>query len=236
MGIFGYLEVEPVVQVNDRTRLSAAKSFISKDSAPVSLVRIEPEAGAGFITVSGPILSAKDWFIDWQYSTPGIKQVSLEITTDGAPQVFTKEIEILTAAQDMLWSSDSDLVAQENDILNWTPPGRNSFLNIHRAAQKRILDWLAGIRVFKRDGTKLEKADMLASDDLNMLSTYWALQLIFEAISNKPDDVFAQKARDYRAKVNDLKNAGRIQADFNGNGTLDKTDNNDMRSFRMVRR
>jgi hypothetical protein len=40
--IFGYIENEPVVQHDDRTRLSSTKSFVSKDEAKITRVEISP--------------------------------------------------------------------------------------------------------------------------------------------------------------------------------------------------
>ena len=66
MAIFPHIELEDIVQVNDRTRLSAIKSFVSKDEAAVTLVEIEPESGSGFIDVTGA--KQADWF--WTGSIP----------------------------------------------------------------------------------------------------------------------------------------------------------------------
>lgn len=235
MAIFGNIELESMVQVNDKTRINCSKSFVSKDNASVTLVRIKPESTGSFITVSGSPVLAKDFILDWEYATSGTKTVTLEITA-GVLQTFTKTIEVVSASSDSLYSSDSDLTAIEPDILKWIPSGRNSFLNVHRAAQGLILDWLDSIRVWRNDGTKLTKADLKLTDDLKQLSIYTTLELIFMGISNKVDDVFLAKAREYRAKSLDVKNRGRIQADFNGNGTLEKEDAYDMKSFRIYRR
>jgi hypothetical protein len=144
----------------------------------------------------------------------------------------------VTAATDALWSSDKDLIGYENQIMKWVPQGRNSWLNVHRKAQVLILDWLDSIRVWKQDGTRLTKADFLVTNDVRQLSAYWTLQLIFEDLSNKPDDVFSLKAESYAELVQSAKNRGRIQADFNDNQTDDDVneDSQDMRSFTMVRR
>lgn len=237
MAIFGYLELEDTVQVNDKTRLSAVKSFVSKGSAAIDIVKIKPESTDSFITVSGVGIASKDWFVDWQYTTAGVKTVSLEITlVGGAVQTFQKTILVVTEVQDMLWSNDQDLVAKEYDILKWVPPGRNSYLNIHREAQKKILNWLDEIRIYKNDGSKLTKTDLNYTNDLKELSANWALALIFGSIYNKPDDVYYQKMQGYMEAVESCKRRGRIQADFNNNGVLDASDNVDMRSYRMVRR
>lgn len=236
--IFGNIELENVVQVNDKTRINCVKTFLSKDSTPITQVRIKPEATDSFITVGTTL--AKDYYLDWQYSTAGTKTVTLEITNIVAlvPVIttFTAEIESVTAVTDKLLSSDQDLGSIEPDILKWIPTGRNTFLNVHRKSQQLILDWLDSIRVWRTDGSKLTKDDLSLTDDLKQLSIYTTLELIYMGISNKVDDVFLSKAREYRSKAIDIKNRGRIQADFNGDGTLQSTEGTDMRSYLMVRR
>jgi hypothetical protein len=236
--IFPNLEIEDVLQVNDKTRLNGTKSFISKDNVAVTLVRIKPEASGSFIDVTGAApINSNNWFLDWQYATAGAKVVEIEITA-GSVVTLTGTITVVSVVDDYLFSSDKDLVGYENAIMKWTPVGRNSWLNIHRKAQTLILDWLDSIRVWKQDGTRIAKADFLVTNDVRQLSAYWALQLIFEDLSNKPDDVFKFKADTYSELVLQAKNRGRIQADFNDNQVDDGVDEDsqDMRTFTMVRR
>jgi hypothetical protein len=235
MAIFGVLELEDTLQVDDKTRLSGVKSFVSKDNAAITLVEIEPHSGDGFKQVSGTGLTAKDWYLDWQYTTAGTKSVSIRITA-GTTQTFTATLVVTSVADDKLWSSDKDLVGYEPDILKWVRPGRNSFLDMHRAAQRLILDWIYSQRIYNEQNEKLTKNDILVTDDVKQLSIYWTLYLIWKGMSNKPDDVFNQKAADYLKMVNLQKNSGRIQADFNGDGEISPTENTDMRSYRLVRR
>lgn len=236
--IFPNLEIEELVQVNDKTRLNATKTFVSKDNVAITMVRIEPEAGNGFVDVTGGApLNSSNWYLDWQYATAGTKTVQVEVTA-GTTTTYSSTIVVVSAATDALWSSDKDLIGYENQIMKWVPPGRNSWLNVHRKAQVLILDWLDSIRVWKKDGTRLTKADFLVTNDVRQLSAYWTLQLIFEDLSNKPDDIFRFKADSYAELVQAAKNRGRIQADFNDNQTDDDVneDSQDMRSFTMVRR
>lgn len=236
MAIFGNIETEATVQVNDKTRINCTKTFLSKDEAAITLVRIKPSGTDSFITVSGVTPLYKDFFLDWEYATAGQKVITLEITTDGSPVEYLAAIDVVSVADDKLLSSDKDLTAVEPDILKWVPQGRNSFLNVHRKSQQLILDWLDSIRIWRNDGSKLTKADLSLTDDLKQLSIYTTLELIYMGISNKVDDVFLAKSREYRGKALDIKNRGRIQADFDGNGTLDSNDSVDMRSFNLVRR
>jgi hypothetical protein len=236
MAIFGALELEPILQVNDKTRLNATKSYISKDEPAITLVRIEPETGNGFVTVSGTGLSYKDWYLDWTYTSAGTKTVSIEITTTGSPVVVTKDIVVVTAVVDGLWSSDQDLVKYEPDILKWIKPGRSSFLDMHRAAQTEILDWLDEQRIWDIDGNRFTKADILVTDEVRKLSTYWALQLIYFGLQNQPDDVFSQKGSYYEDKVLKAKNRGRLLIDFDKDTEQTNAEAYEMRSIRIYRR
>lgn len=232
---FGNLEIEAVIQTKDKTRLNASKSFSPKGAEPIENIKISPEVGQPLVSVFGAGAS-KDWFLDWEYSSAGTKVVTLEITTDTSTFTVTKEILVVTPEQDKLFSKDSDLIQFEPDLLKWLPAGKSTYNNVHRNAQALILDWLDSIRVWRTDGTKLTKADLSLTDDLKQLSIYMTLELIFMGISNQVDDVFLNKARMYGQKALLVQGRGRIQADFNGNGTLDASDAADLRSFTLVRR
>jgi hypothetical protein len=187
--------------------------------------------------VSGVGIQPRDWFLDTQYSSAGSKTVSLRVTTDGAPQVFTKTVLVLSEVDDHLFSSDNDLVQHEPDIMKWLRAGRNSWLDYHRRSQALILDWLAQARIFDAKGDRLTKASILVIEDIKNLSIYWTLANIFLSLSNKPDDVFRAKADLYFGLVADYKNTGRIQFDWNNNGLVDEIEKHyDLKSFKMVRR
>jgi hypothetical protein len=230
--IFPLLETEPIVQVNDKTRISASKTFIS-DEAPITLVEVEPEVGAGFIDISGSLpLYSKNWNLDWAYATAGTKAITLRVTTDGAPVVFTKQVVVLTEADDALWSTDEDLMIHEPDILKWVKSGRATYKDYHRMAQTRILEWLDNLKIWNKDGKAFTKADItpaIAKEDLKRISTYWVLELIFAGISNKTDDVFFQKQKAYGGMRKDLQGErSRIRADWNQDGDVD-----DFEEFRI---
>lgn len=234
MAIFPNLEVEDTVQINDKTRLSAIKSFVSRGATAISNVEIEPEASAGYITVYNA--DSKLWYLDWQYSSAGTKVVSCKVTAGATPVTITKSVIAITSTTDALWSDDSDLTSYEPDILKWVPPGRNSFLNIHRKAQKIILDWFDEQRIYDHNGERLTKASIIKIEDFRRMSTLLVLKLIFEGISNKPDDVFSSKAKAYSELYESARERGRIRFDFDGDGTQEAEENVDVRSISMFRR
>lgn len=238
--IFPLIEAEPIVQVNDKTRINAAKSFISKDETAVTLVEIEPEAGSGFITVTGAApINPKNWYLDWAYATDGVKVATLRITTSGVPVTFTKSITVITEAADKLWSNDSDLQVLEPDIMSWVRPGRSSYLDYHRMAQVRILEWLDNLKVWDINGAKFTKDNIdiaIAYDDLKRIATYWALELIYSGLSNKPDDVFSKNASDAKKTRKELcGDRSRIRVDYNKDGTTTANEVYQMKSMRLTR-
>jgi hypothetical protein len=232
--IFASIKAESILQVGEKTRLDATGCFVSKGSAAIVSVKIEPEAGAGLVTVTGT--KSSDWFLDWVYQTDGDKVVTLEVF-DGTNTVSeTATISVVTAEDDGLWSNDSDLVANEFDILKWLPAGKSSWNNLHRKSQEYILDWLNSIRVWKNDGTKLTKADLPETEDLRQLSKYWTLETIFGQLSNRVDDVFNQKRTQYREMRVSKQSTNWLAIDQDGNGEIEQVEKKDMRTTRMIRR
>lgn len=220
MAIFPHIELEDIVQVNDRTRLSAIKSFVSKDEAAVTLVEIEPESGSGFIDVTGA--KQADWFLDWEYATGGMKTVSVRITTDGAPVTETATIQALTLVDDKQFCTDQNLVANEHDILKWVRQGRNTHKDVIRRAKKMIMKDLEEFGVTDSEGNKLTEAAIVDIEEVREWATYLSLYIIYKTSSNANEDVFKAKAADYWGKAKQSKNRSFFKFDYNGDGTIDK--------------
>lgn len=214
--IFPNLEVEPVVQVLDKTRLDASKTFTTPNEAAISLIRIKPSATDSFIDVTSLM------YLDWAYLTDGNKTVTVEVTTDGAPVTITKDISVLTEANDYLFSNDSDLVDKESDILKWVSPGRASFKDKHRAAQKLIVSYLNDIKGFRdASDNRLTKASLIDKEEVRQWSVFLTLRLIFQSLSNAVDDVFDKKSRYYSDFEELYKNKSLLVLDLNGDNVKD---------------
>ncbi len=227
--IFPVLELEQVVQVDDRTRLDGLKAYTTPDEAAITLVEIEPDAGAGYIDVTS------NRYLDWQYSTDGDKTVTLRITTDGAPQSISRTLSVLSVVDDRLFSSDAELLPYEPQILQWTREGRNSFLDVHRAAQDRILGWLDEHRIWDNQGNRLTKEDITDIQEVNDWSKFMTLRLIFEGLSNAIDDIFHEKAIRYGEMEVQARNRAALRLDRDNDGITDEI-KQDMRSVGIYRR
>lgn len=227
--IFPNLELEPIVQVGDRTRLNALKSFVTQDEAAISMVEIRPYQGASFIDVTS------DMFLDWQFSSAGTINVTARVTASGASAEFTSPISIVTPTSDYLFSTDGDLRLHEPDILKWTEAGRNTFINVHRRAQKVILEWLRKegfVDVYQNPYTKAAIIDI---EEVKQWSTYLVLRLIFEGISNATDDIFAEKANRYKSKEVEWRKTALLRLDVDGDSETDNEEGIDT-AFSFVAR
>lgn len=236
--ICGILEQENVVQVGDKTRISALKSFVTKGEQAIDKVEIKPEASGSFIDVTGSDQS--EWFLDWVYT--GVSRsviVSVKITTAGATptnETFTKTLEVVTEADDKLFSSDKDLIALEPDILQWVPVGRASWLNVHRAAQEKIMDAINKMGIINRvTKDPLTKDAFIDLDEVRFWSRDLTLALIYKSCQNAVDDVFSEKAKHYFAEAAKATNRARLRLDTNDDGEAESSEAIGMTSANLVR-
>ena len=229
MAIFGILELEAKVQEDEKTRLDATKSYITPGEAAITLVEIESEAAAGFIDVTSL------QYLDWNFTTAATKTVTLRITTDGAPVTFTRDIVVVTAAVERLFSKDSDIRFHEPDILKWIPSGKADFRFVHRRAQDRIIAWLDEKRYWGTDGERLTLDEIVDLQEFKEWSTFMALRLIFQGNSNAVDDVFAIKAKRYNNLEVSARNRGTLRLDKNRDGELSQGERQDVWTHRLTR-
>ena len=218
--IFPQLNIENIIQIKDTIRLDATRSFVSKDEASISLIEIEPEAGAGFIDVTGT--KSKDWFLDWQYSGASrTVTITVRVTTDGAPVASTFDLEVISKVDDKLFSTDADLFGHETDILKFLPDGKTSFNYMHRRAQKLIVEDFNERGVTDYDRQKLTKDAFVDVDEVRDWSIALTLALIFEDNSNVVGDTFSVKAEEYNSAALRHRNRAFFRVDLNGDGTID---------------
>lgn len=219
MAIFPHLELEASVQTDDRTRLSAIKSYASKDGPAIVKVEIQPEASEAFVEVTGT--KAADWFTDWQYTSGGVKVVVVKINGATTPVLFTSSLTVITEVDDALFAEDSDLTQEEPDILKYVKPGRNSFKDVHREVQRLIIDEFDRKGYIFSDGTKVTKAAVTDVSEVRQWAKYWALAMIYNGNSNILDDINAQKSKYYMSKALEVVDRTITRLDLNKDGTAD---------------
>jgi len=198
--IFPRLKLENIVRADDKTRLDASGCYVSPDEAEITLVEIQPEAAGEWYDVT------TDRYLDWQYSVDGEKVISVRITTNAAPTVYSFSIAVVSVVDDIILSTDSDLVALEDDILKYVRDGRATFIDKHRLARNIILDELDANRIYDVDGNRYTVADIADIEDFKKWSMYLALSIVFYSLSTQSGDFFDVKAKHYDKKVETARN------------------------------
>lgn len=231
MSLFPNLELEAIVQVDDKTRLDGTKTFASKDGPAITQVEIKPETSGAYIDVTGT--KQTDWFTDWQYSSAGLKTVSIRVN---GTDVVTKTISVVTEASDALFAADGDLIAEEPDVLKYVKKGRNTFKDVHREVQNTILKLLDDKGYIFSDGTKITKAAITDVSEVRVWAKYLALHFIFNAQANVLDDIFARKSALYDSKAKLAAQTTILRLDLNKDGVADINEGVTLGSALMSRR
>lgn len=229
--IFPILKSDPVVQVGDKIRLDASKSFTTPGEHTITEVEIEPQASAGFYDVK------QEMFLDWVYLSSGSKTASLRVEVSGNvhPSVtVTMNITVLTEAQDKLFSKDSDLIGHESNIYDYLPKGYSSFNHLHRSSQSMIMDSLLQRGYEKNTGEPLTKADLFNIEEVRQWSKFLTLSSIFSSSANEVNDFFSVKAQQYKELAERSAQRAFITLDTDADGEPDTQVN--LTVGRLVRR
>lgn len=167
-----------------------------------------------------------------------LKKVSLTIVsgTGESQETATKDyyVEVYSPEGDALFSCDADLTAEEPDIMKWLPQGRTSYMDLHRKAQRLILDWLDRKGYRDTQGNKLTKFAVLDKSDVNTWSYYTALRLFFNGNSNAKDDVFKEKAKEYAKHEAESRDRFTLSLDLNNDKKPDAQKGPDIATGRIL--
>lgn len=336
MPLIPILDLEPKIQITDKTRFSAIKTFATTGTTAISALTVKPGLDASAVNIYSATVA--NWYLDWAYSTDsfdidaynnkiyfnegnidktatvaggtytlatllvamdvameaagandytitsdskdqitiastaqlildgskvlgallphigfklltnsstshvgrsveyGIKKVTLSVNNGGV--AVTKDVyqKVYSVIGDALYSGDGDLQVFENDILKWVPVGRASYLNIHRRAQEKIIEWLDQNGFTNINGRKYDKFDIIDVTEVRPWATYLALELIFRDIGNAKDDVFKEKAERYEKEVVAAKQRAIIRLDVDDDGDADPDDSPDSWTGSMYRK
>lgn len=229
MAIFPQIKHEKIIQVGDQIRIDASKTVIAKPDtlAEIDIVEISPN-NVDFVIIkaSGESLNQKDWFLDWVYedlsdATDGLVTIAVRIThTDAGVFNKTSEVNLLTEAEDNLFTTDFDLLSEEHDILEWLPEGYSSFTYLHRRAKNRIFSWLNEQQHFGKKGSKLTIDDVFDKSEFVEWSRYLVLKSIFNMAYNARGDVFKDKYDGYCKKEGQARTRV-FSLDLDGDGVDD---------------
>lgn len=131
---FPILELEPEVQIGDKTRFNASKTFVSKGSLALSTMTLTPGVGETPINIFS-LNQPNNWFADWAFTEWKIdidamnnkidfKEASVELTatlTSGSytfSQLLTQIATQMTAAGSQVYS----VTANNNDEITISAP------------------------------------------------------------------------------------------------------------------
>ena len=231
MSIFIQIETDAIVQVGDKVRINASRSFLSPDEAAITLFEIQPNAAAAFYDVTA------NQYLDWVYTAAAVQTVTVRITTDGSPTSGTATLTSITSATDNLFSTDADLKAHEDDVLSFLAAGRSSYKYLHRRAQTLILAHLDKEGRVDLNRQKYTKASFVDVEEGKEWSTFLVLRLLFAGISNAVDDEYARKSKDYEGKEAFYRDRVVLRLDVDGDGDVDEGEEEPgLRSCIVVRR
>jgi hypothetical protein len=231
--------METVLQVEDKTRISASRSFVTNDGN-ITDVLIKPEGSESFISVFNS--DPEKWYLEWAYITDGMKTVEVQIDTDApSSRVRTYDLNVLSKDDDTLFSGDSDLIPYEPDVLKYLPKGKNTYLYAHRKAQEIIIAYLDEQRIWNQDKSRITKEQIAAITNNEIRkqfeewSTFQTLLIIFESIQVSNEDIFQEKKINYMNLRNAARNRAALRLDLDGDEELETTPY-DMFSWSLKRR
>lgn len=217
MAIFGVIKSDDKVFSGDKIRLEVGESFLSPDESFATPISHEISVDNGLTWYN--VTTKK--YVDWLFTTAGIKVISLRITTLTGFQVFTKLIDVLDITTANLFSKDFDLYQYEPEIDQYLPKKWSSWNMVHKRAQDWIIDFLDEKGIFDENGHKYTVADLLDTQQVKQLSVYKTLEFIFEGNSNIVGDLFSIKAEKYRQMSNTKSSRSQLSLDFNANTVND---------------
>ena len=144
---------------------------------------------------------------------------------------------MITEANDNLYSSDEQIFSIESELKRYIPDGKNSFKNIHREAQSRILNYLDRKRIWASNGEPYTKDQVNLNGELSKWSLYEAMFIIYSDLFVSVGDKFAEKINQYKDLRNSERDRASIRIDKDNSGTFDSNEEiQDLKSFRMIRR
>lgn len=224
---------ESLVQVGDKTRIDVSRSFTSGET--ISSIKVIPEAGADEIEIHSQ--NQDKWYLDWAYTTSGTKTITIEASHAQVTVSQNYEIEVISEEEDNLYSTDEQIFTIESELKRYIPPGRNSFKNVHREAQARILNYLDRKRIWNTDGEPYTKNQINLFGELSRWSLYETLFIIYNDLFISVGDKFAEKINQYKELRNIERDRASIRIDKNNSGTFDSgSEIQELKSFRLIRR
>lgn len=216
--IFPQVRADIFAQIGEQVRISGAQTLLPDFTGAV--IEIQPHTDLGFQTIVAT--RTDEIFLDWVFTSAGPKNYTLRITKDMATYTALGSVLVLTALDDNLFSTDSDILSSEPDLLRYLPEGRSNYNYVHREAQKRIVAFLDEQRIWKDDHTRYTVADIKDLEEFKHWSRFMALMIIFESLIVTNGDVFEEKMRRYADLMASARKRATLRLDQNTQGEPQK--------------
>ena len=145
--MFAILEVEPELQVNDKTRLNASKAFASKAVQDISSLTIKPELSGSAIDCYHPRPDAR--YLDWVYTGTsidvGTENDDLKFNEGGADLTATLAAGTYTLSQ---YATQMATQMTSTGTQTYTGSVSNNKITISAAASFKFLESSAASQAF----------------------------------------------------------------------------------------
>lgn len=187
------------------------------------------------------VLNTVDFAGNSTYTGDEIKTVDKLITltvkngvdTDAST---TKTIQVISELGDKLFSTDAMLRDHEPDIMRYLKAGKATFKNFHRLAQTQIFGWMDKEGMVDLFDAKYTKEHALLPEEFEQWSKFVALRLIFDGISNRIDDLFFKKARQYEKLEKFFRDRAVLRLDIDKDEKVDLNEQIDITFTTVMRR
>lgn len=219
------------VQTGEKFRLDLTRTYAHVSEHTIGRIDVTIDATTYTVT--------SEKYFDFDFSSTGTKTISVEVELTGQGHPLTNKdftIEVVSASDENLFSTDEQLELHEPDILSYLPHGKGCFKFVHRLSQDKILSELDEKNVLDKDGNKLTAADFVDVTEVKDWSKFYSLMFIYNSLSNSVDDIFNEKYLRYKEYMMQARNRAVLRYDYDGDGTIEDGEATNMNYMRLVRR
>ena len=182
----------------------------------------------------------RDGFINWSRNQTDEAKVTVDsvekfwyrISSDNASLV------LVFTGINIVFSDDQDLKREHFEISEFLPTGETSHILTHMAARDQIVQVLRNSGNFtSNNGTRkdITAFDLHDVGQVRLAATYLALSKIFSSVIDDPDDVFKQKAEEFKTNYSIAVKTPFIDIDNNDDGLKSASENKQFRTTRIFR-
>lgn len=141
------------------------------------------------------------------------------------------EEEIIFKGISAVFANDNDLKEKYENIDQLLPRGASSFIRSHQAVKKDMIQKLrnlGNVKIEAYTGKLLDLTiwDLLDRQQLRNAGAYYALENIFDGVSDTVGDKYSELASKYKKKADDAFKTYSLSLDKNDNGLSDSEEMN----------